>query len=152
MMAVGAASGRVCYVFFIDGKLCDWGLSRDASKSPQKAAEQAEAWFAKLRPEVVVTEKTDERSRKGARTKRVIAAIAHEASEAGMYDIAVPRTRAYDNKYKEAAALAKRFPALSAWVPETRKIWKPEPKNVTYFEALSLALQVIDGKPPPERA
>ena len=144
VLAVAAASGRVGYVFLIEGKLYDWRLSRKASRRPEEAAKRAEIWIRRLQPEVVVMEKIDGASRKSERTRAIIAAIAEVAANEYVYDVAVSRPRSHANKYEEAAALAERFPELRPWVPRPRKLWESEPRDVTYFEALSLALTVLD--------
>lgn len=144
-IAIAAASGRIGYAFFIDRVVCDWGLSRAASANPLSAAAQAQAWFVRLRPEVVVTERIDHLCRKGIRTRKVIQAIANSAAAAGLYDISVPRHRRYANKYDEASVLAERFPELAQWRPPRRRTWEPEPRNMTYFEALALAAAAFDG-------
>ncbi len=151
MLSIAAASGRVGYVFLIDGALRDWKMSRKAGKDPEEAGKCAGIWIKRLRPDAVVTEKLDDHTRKGERTRAVIAAIAAVASNGGLYDVSVRRPRDHRNKYEEAAALSGRFPSLRPWLPKGRKLWESEPRSVTYFEALALALVVIDrgGKKPP---
>lgn len=142
VLAIAVATGRIGYVFMIGGELRDWGISRKASKSPDLAAKQAKSWIAHLKPDVVVTEKTDDSSRKGEKTKLLINAITNVTAEAFLLDVAVTRIKLFKDKYTEANALAEQFPELKAWVPKKPRIWEAEPRNTTYFEALSLALQV----------
>lgn len=139
VLAIAAATGRIGCVYLIDGKLRDWRLSRKASKTPKLAAEQAMAWIELLRPEVVVTEKLDGRSRKGDRSQAVIAAIAAVAASVELYDIAIPRPKARTNKHDEAIELTERYPEIRQWLPKARKIWEAEPRDLIYFEALVLA-------------
>lgn len=146
-MAIAAATGRVGYVYLVDGKLRDWGISRAASASPRRASAQATRWIALLKPEVVVTERIDG-SRKGARTRKVIAAIAKAAAGQPLFDVSVPRSHAFGNKYDEAESLVKRFPELAVRLPKRRRIWDAEPRSTLFFEALSLAVPVIDGTAP----
>ncbi|MEP0313230.1 hypothetical protein [Hyphomonas sp.] len=145
VLAIAVASGRMGYVFFSGDRLCDWGIARQASKSPKLAEAQARVWIKRLRPDVVVTEKIDNGSRKGDRTKRVIKAVTKAASAPHILDVVVPRIRSFKNKYDEAMALVDRFPELDTWVPRRRRIWEAEPRTTIYFEALALALVVIDG-------
>ena len=146
VLSVAVATGRVGYAFLVGGKLCDWGLSRKASRSPEQAASQVRQWIAYFRPDVVVTEKVEARTRKGEKTKRLIDAIAAVGRDAKLLDVAVSRIRTFKNKYAEAAALAEQFPEIKPWLPRTRRIWDPEPRNTIYFEALALAVCVIQGE------
>lgn len=145
VLAIAAATGRIGYVYLIGGKLRDWSLSRKASKSPKLAAEQAVVWIKTLRPDVVVVEKISRTLTKGQKTKWLIEAIATVANNANVLDIAVTRISEFKNKYEEAAALGERFPEIKAWVPRKRRIWEPEPRNTTLFEALALATAVVDS-------
>ena len=147
VLAIAVATGRIGYVFMIGGELRDWGLSRKASKSPKHAAKQAKSWIDHLKPDVVVTEKTDDSSRKGEKTKLLIDAITNVTADAFLLDVAVTRIKLFKDKYTEAKALAEQFPELKAWLPKKPRIWEPEPRNTTYFEALSLALQVQPEPP-----
>lgn len=148
-MAIAAASQRVGYVFLIDDKLAHWRLSVKASKSPALAARQAADWIADFKPHVVITEKVGPHSRKGERTRQLIAAISRVASDAKVNDVVVPRIQSYANKYEEAAALAERFPIIEPWRPKKPRMWESEPRNMIFFEALALTLPVID---PPDAA
>lgn len=151
VLAVAALSRRVGYTFLIDGELHDWGGSPTAGRYPDRAAEIAAAWFREFRPDVIVTERIERRSRKGARTRRVIAEIAGAATETTAYDVSVPLPRPFKNKYDEAAALAKRFTPIAGSLPKRRRIWETEPWSTVYFEALALAVAVIDGTAPAAR-
>ena len=143
VLSVGVATGRFGYVFFVDGRLRDWRLSKKAAKSTELAKRQAEAWIEKLRPDVVVTEAVPERSTKSRKTRCLIDAIASAACEQGVLDVKVARVSAYKNKYEEAEALGRRFPEIAAWVPKKPRLWETEPRNTVYFEALALALEVV---------
>ena len=145
LLAVAAGFGRVGYAFFIDGVLCDWSVSRTAGTNPARATARAEAWFKKLRPEIVVTERMGSHCRKGTRARAVIRAVADAAAKAQLYDVSVSRRRSYANKHAEAASLAERFPELAPSLPRKRRPWDAEPRNMIYFEALALAVAVLDG-------
>ena len=142
ILAIAVATGRIGYVFLKGKKLRDWGLSRKASKAPELAARQAQTWINELKPDVVVTEKIEAGSRKGRKSKELIAAIARAAAHNYLLDVSVRRLRAFKDKYTEAKALAAEFPELVPWLPKKRRIWEPEPRNTVYFEALVLAQQV----------
>ncbi|MEX0957312.1 MAG: hypothetical protein WDZ83_19115 [Rhizobiaceae bacterium] len=151
VLAIAAGTGRVAYVFFVGQRLHYWQLSYAASHSPTDAARYAKAWIEQMRPDVVVTEKVTMRSRKGRQAKMNLEAIVRVAERELLFDIQVERPHRFPNKYTEAEAFAERFPELARWVPRKRRLWDPEPKNITIFEALALALEVIDPPPEPER-
>lgn len=144
VLAVSVASGRVGYVFLIGGQLMDWQMSRVAARSTARATGVAQQWIADLEPSVVVTEKPECAKKKGERTKEITMAIAAVAAHNYVLDIPVARAQSFNNKYEEAAALAKRFPELLPWVPKKRRFFDNEPRETVIFEALSLALVVIE--------
>ena len=146
VLAIAAATGRIGYVFFIGDTLKQWALSVKASTSPELAAKQGAQWIDKLKPDVVITEKIGVLSRKGLLTKQLIAAIATVAENTYLNDIVVPRMQNFQNKYEEVKALVKLYPELLPWAPQKPPIWESEPRNMIYFEALALALQIIDQK------
>lgn len=145
ILAVAAASGRVGYAFLVGDKLKDWHVSYTAAKSPHKAAEVAQKWINRLEPDVVVTEKAEEAARKGKRTKAIIGAVARTAAHNYVLDVSVARVQDYANKYEEAAALAKQYPAIMPWLPKKRRFFDNEPRNTVLFEALSFADKVRRG-------
>ncbi len=144
VLAFAAATGRVGYVFLVDGVLRDWKISKKASQSPQAAQEYATKWIELFRPNVVITEKIKDESRKGEQAKSLIAAIASVAEQHQLLDVVVERVQAFKNKYEEARALVSHFPDLRPQLPKQPRCWQSEPFSTTYFEALALALVVID--------
>ncbi len=143
VLAIAVATGRVGYVFFVDDQLTDWKMSRQASKSTAQAVGVVQQWIIDLRPGVVVTEKIHAAMHKGERTKDIIDAIAEIASHNYLLDVSVPRRQDYANKYEEAAALALQYPDIKPWLPPKRRFFDNEPRSTVLFEALSLALGVI---------
>ena len=144
VLAIAAATGRLGMVFLIGGELMDWRLSRKASRSPALAAAQTTAWIEELRPDVCIAERVPKTSTKGRHSRQLIAAIQSVSAEAPLSDITVLRRQTHDNKYEEAENLAERFPELKACVPRKRRIWESEPRQILLFEALALALTVLD--------
>ncbi|MEO9676261.1 MAG: hypothetical protein ABJG86_18610 [Nitratireductor sp.] len=149
VLAMAAASGRVAYVFFREGQLVHWGLSVEASRSPEMASLQAEKWVSFFEPDVVVTEDIRHRSRKGDNTVDLIEALTGAAREAPVNDVTVLRVQRHANKYEEAEALAAHFPDILPWKPLRPRIWESEPRNMIYFEALALAVEVFGGDADP---
>lgn len=143
VLSIAAGTGRIGYVFLVGGKLEYWVLSAKASETPELAAQQAERWIDELEPEVVITEKLDQHSRKGTLTKQIIAAIAKVAEDRYLNDIALPHVPKFQNKYEEAQELAKLYPDILPWMPKKPRIWESEPRNMIYFEALALAHELV---------
>lgn len=144
VLAIAVATGRAGYVLMVGGQPQHWQISKTAAKNRAEAVRFAKEWIVRLRPDTVVTQKTAKPCLKGKKSKRLIEAIAKTAADAGVYDIAVERPRQFRNKYVEAEALVDRFPDLRSRLPEAPKLWQTEPRNTTIFEAVVLALQVID--------
>ena len=86
----------------------------------------------------------DQHSKKGQKSRDLIGTVARTAEQNYLLDVSVKCPRPTHNKYEDAKALAERFPELLPWGPKKRRIWEPEPRNTIYFEALALALQIID--------
>jgi len=145
VLAIAVATGRIGYVFLSDEILKDWRMSKIACRSAHNARTYAEQLISFFTPDVVVTEKMDKESRKGAHAKEISGVIAQVAEEANLLDVLVPRIQTFKNKYEEARALCKRFPELEYWMPREPRIWQSEPFGTIYFEALHLALSVIDN-------
>ena len=144
VLAMAVATGRIGYVYLVGDKLKDWGLSRKASRNPTLAAAQANKWISDLKPDILVTEKLLPQSTKSEKTRSLIAAVQFVAAKANVLDMFVAHTSTFKNKYEEAKCLGDRFPEIAAWVPRARRIWEPEPKNTVLFEALALAVAIID--------
>lgn len=145
LLSVAAATGRVGYVFLIDGQLINWGVSRKAWRSTAHAAGVLQMWINEYRPNVVVTEKFEGDTRKAAKSQLITHALVNTAAHNYVLDVAVSRVQRYANKYEEAAALAARYPDLAPWVPKRRPLLDIEPRSTMIFEALSLAQTVLDG-------
>ena len=146
VLAIAVATGRVGYVFLDGRNLIDWQISKKANKSTKQARAYAQKWIKRFKPDVVVTERTTKPCKKGDHAKSIIAAIAKVAEDTDLLDVSVPRLRAFKNKYEEARELASQFPDLLVRVPKEPRIWQSEPFSTTYFEALALALLIIDRR------
>lgn len=147
VLGIAAGTGRIGYALLNNEALVDWGLSKKASRSPELAARQTRRWIELHRPEVIVIELLNSRSRKRGRTPLLIAAVSQAAADASVLTASVERIQNYPNKYEEARALARRFPDLSSNVPCQPPIWLPEPRKLIYFEALALTLSVQTSTP-----
>lgn len=146
VLAIAVATGRVGYVFFDGNTLVDWKASKKACKSAKQAQTHAIKWIRYFKPDVVVTERVTKPCRKGDHAKGLITTIAKVAEDHDLLDVSVPRLRAFKTKYAEARALVVRFPELRPRLPKEPRIWETEPYGTIYFEALAMALLVIDRK------
>lgn len=138
VLAITAATGRVGYVFFIGDELKDWHISRKASKNTKEVRGFACKWISSFAPDILITEVTDSHSRKGQHSKRLIRSVVAVAKQANIEVISLPKIKTHKNKFEAAKALVEKYPQIKEQLPEQPKIWMPEPRNVTLFEALAL--------------
>ena len=122
LLAVAVASGKMAYVFLIDGQLKDWHCSRAASLSPPKGRSLLRGAVARLEPDFVVTEDPFKPTRKYGSSKETLHALTQELIDSATPHQLVQRDQQFANKYEEAQALAKRFPGIEPWLPKTPKI------------------------------
>ncbi len=143
-LAVAAATGRVAAVYVEDRHVIDQRMSRTAAKSPDNARRIVRGWLDSFNPDLVITEDPRTTSRKGSHIKTILSSIddLFEASEA--LNIRTVRNRNFKNKYEQAQALVKRYPEMKAKLPSKPPVWMPEPRNMTYFEALALLDQTVN--------
>ncbi len=144
VLAVAAASTKIGHVFLIDGTPFDWGSSKDASDSPRQAYQYTTKKIAYYRPELLVTELVTDESKKGQYSRSLINQIMKAAQDADIPWSLTIREQRHANKFREATALAKRFPELKAVLPPKRYWWQTEDQRMIIFEALALGLSVID--------
>ena len=144
VLSIAAATGKIGYVFLIDGEPYDWGVSPKASTSPKLAHQHVAEWIDYYQPQLLITERIDPSSRKKDVSRALVNAIWKAAQDAEMKWACVDRIQTYQNKYIEAEALAARFPEFKEWLPKTRRLWESEPRRTIIFEALSMALRVMD--------
>ncbi|MEM8793403.1 MAG: hypothetical protein AAGE80_17410 [Pseudomonadota bacterium] len=148
VLSIAVSSGRVGYVCFDGRQLQDWAITTTVSGNLSDLMAFAQELINRLKPDVVVTEKCDRKSRKGRRTRRRITSIVELASHNYVLDVSVPRPRSFPSKYEEATDVVTRYPDLVGYLPKRkRRIFDFEPRNMIIFEAIALAEAVIDGPP-----
>lgn len=138
LLGIAASHGKIGFAYLVDGELMDWGLSAKASRSFEEAFKRITAWTVYYRPDILVTERVEEQSRKGAHTRTLIRAAESAANNANADFVEMILPFDGPNKYVAAAALAAEFPQIEPWLPRKRRAWEPEPRNIIYFEALAL--------------
>ena len=149
MLAISVASGRVGHVLLEAGKVADLGMSRKASSGPTEARGYTAQRIEILRPDVIVTEKLLRKSKKGEKTRAIIAAITSVGDVADVLNVEVARGRSHKNRFEEAADVVGRYPEMRPYLPKIRKPWEAEPKTLIYFEALSL-IESVFGEARPD--
>jgi hypothetical protein len=137
-LSIAVSSGKIGCVYMVDGELCDWSLSKSASKSETAAVEKVSKWLDRYQPDNVITERLSLHTRKRGRTVRNINAIDELVEERAKKHIRTIRLQRFGNKYEEIGALAKRYPAIANWAPKKRKLWETEMPETVLFEALSI--------------
>lgn len=138
VMGMAVSSLKIGFAYLIDGELMDWKLSIDASRTEEACFMKVDDWLSYYQPDVLVIEDV-EQSRKGPNSRLLQSAIRKAALEAEVRVVEVARDLGAANKYAEAEALAAEFPQIAAWLPEKRRLWEQEPRNIIIFEALALA-------------
>lgn len=135
----------LCCLYMEGLQLEDWRASRKASKSAGNAVSAMRIWLETYQPDCIITENADMAQRKGDKKRAILRALAQVAADHEALNVEVIRQQQHANMYEEAAVLAKHYPQLRPWLPKQPPIWMPEPRNTVYFEALAMALQVLDG-------
>ncbi len=143
LLAVAASSRRVGHVLLAGNRLLEWKMAVKPIAAPATAANWFQALITKLKPDVVVTEKLDETSRKGERSRSLTAVFEQVATDSHVLDVSIAPVRELTNKYQEADLLAKLYPDIKAWLPRKRLFYEVEPRRMAMFDALALAHSVI---------
>ncbi len=145
-MALASRSKRLACLIFAGQDLKVWHCSSQGAQSPEAAAMQFKIWVQKYKPDVVVFEDMHSARRKGERQKLILKALYNVARNRRVKHYKVRREKVHRNRYDEAVTLAKRFPALKHLVPARPPIWQAEARTLVLFEALALAIPVIDER------
>jgi hypothetical protein len=144
VLAIAVAYGKMASVLLIDGRLKDWQCSREAGLAVTKGRSFLRLAVQRYSPDLVIIENPHGPTRKSGIARSVLYALAQELEDSGTAHLLVRRIQPFANKYEEARALAQRFPEIKPWLPHTPKIWDSEPIETIYFEALSMAVAVLD--------
>ncbi|KCV82452.1 hypothetical protein ATO10_05906 [Actibacterium atlanticum] len=135
---MAVASGRVGHVLIERGQVIDKGMSSTASQDIAEVRRFAARRIELLRPDIIVTERLPNDSKKGLKTRMVITAMTAEAEASEPPSLVVERVRRTHNRFEEAAQLCRVYPEMQILLPRKRKPWESEPKALIYFEALAL--------------
>lgn len=146
VLTVAVSTGRIAYVYLENGKPVRWGMSRKAAKSTQNAAQIVKSWIDDFSPDLLISENPETAYRKGAKSRQILETIGELFEAADGLNVRLARVQSYQTKFQEAKALAQTYPELKHLCPLQPPIWMPEPRNVSYFEALSFVEQ-LKAKP-----
>ncbi|MCA8929758.1 MAG: hypothetical protein KDC18_16985 [Alphaproteobacteria bacterium] len=131
-------------VFVAHGKLRDWQMWRQVTDCPTKARSKLRVLIATYDPDLIACEDPGQGCRKRGKSLRLLQTLVQAVADEPIRHVKLPRPRQYRTRYEEAKVLAQRFPEISAWCPEPRKSFEKDAKNLTYFEALAYAAEVLD--------
>lgn len=145
VLSIAVAYRKLGYVCLIDGELKDWYCSQEAALSPTLGRSVLRLAIARLAPDLVVSEDPYFPSRKSGQSRDVLYSIAVELRDSTTPHRLVRRHQRYANKYEEAEALAERFPIIAPFLPKAPRIWQAEPGETIYFDALAMAVDVMDS-------
>jgi hypothetical protein len=142
VLSVAVSTGRVAYVYLEDHVPRRWGMSRKAAKDPCTAARIVGSWVDDLAPDLLVSENPERANRKGFGVRAILEVIGEVFEQAAGLNMCLTRVQPFENKFEEAQVLVRRYPMLKHLCPQKPPIWMPEPRNISYFEALSFAEQL----------
>lgn len=145
-MAVAVTGRRVAYVLFRGKQPLRWDCSEKAAKSPKAAESFARLQIANHDPDIVVSEDPATNPHKGLRVKRLLRKVGQTISDEPVTGLQLKKRRVHANKYLTARALSERFPAMTDFLPKSRKFYEREHARVAFIEAMVLALDVIYGQ------
>lgn len=141
-LAVSVATGRIAGVFLEENTVIATKTSRTAAGSTQNAARIIQSWINGFGPDHLIVEDPKTALRKGNHARALLQTIRALFDKADGLCITLSRVQSYQNKYEEAKALAARYPEIAHLLPQRPPIWRPEPRNMSYFEALSFVEQL----------
>lgn len=130
-------------------KLLDYGAVRINPISNRKVLEKIKEAFDYFRPSIVILlDPEGKSSRTGNRTKELIKKIVAHAAKINLPVVQYSRDQIKDvfeqfgatTKYAISQVLLKEFTELEAKSPKERELWTSEDRNMTIFDALSLAV------------
>jgi hypothetical protein len=147
------ASGFAYVVFETPDRLIAWGLAKGRDDT---------AWTSRLeglldayRPEIIVAEALEGRSRRGPRVLRLLDSVETIGLLRDVWTQRVPKRSVWEvfpdaaSKHDIAVALVERFPELRPRLPRRRKAWTSEEARMRIFDALSLIAALLPTNPLP---
>jgi len=140
-LSVAVSTGRMAAVFLEDNTVVAWRMSQKAAQNTEDGAAILKSWLEDFEPDLTISE--DHRaSRKGVCAKATLETVERVLEAHDGLHVLLPRRQVYQDKYEEANALAKRYPQVRKLLPTKPPIWLPEPRRMSYFEALSFVEQL----------
>jgi hypothetical protein len=131
----------------------DWGTKEargDKNRIVLKKANELMSWY---KPDLLIVENTEAiASRRVDRIRKlhrqlIDLATTHKITvrQFGRSEIkAAFATRPASTRYEIAQAISRELPDLEPWLPRPKKLWESENRNLSIFDAASLALTFYD--------
>jgi hypothetical protein len=126
--------------------LIDWGFHNARDDRDARCQANLIWMLTKFKPDVLVIEELEQKTRRPARVRSLADAFAAAAKEHGIACRRISRKTVRSRfptcrtKYEIAHALVERFPDIAPWCPPKRKAWMTEDPRINIFDALSFAV------------
>ena len=144
-LGVALRSTGLAMALFVGEEIVTARVSAVAAKAGYgKTKEVLGNWLTRYQPDLVVIEDYRTAARKGPRQRRALRHLPAFARRFPCEVMVIERRKTHANLYIEASALAIRFPSLEDRVPRKPELWEREPHFVSMFEAVTLAVNVLD--------
>ena len=145
VLAFAVSAGQLAYMMLEAGQPTRWHLWRIVGGDAPLARHRARVVIAETAPDLVVIEDPFNGCLKRGQSYAILLSLAQAVEDEPVRSARIRRTSPYANRYEEAQALCDRFPLLSPWRPEKPFFYEPEPRALLIFDALALAVAVVDA-------
>lgn len=135
------------------GELIDWGVVHATREKDTRCLARTNELIVHYQPTVVVTDDPDQSPHRHARIRKLLRKIHQLADKAGIKWSGLSRNQVRRTfrssvvritKYRIAQGIAERFPDLASRLPPPRKPWMSEDARMAIFDAVVLALTLLD--------
>ena len=149
-LAIDPTRQGFAYVLLETSVLVDWGQGNIYPKGDEDFVGRVFLLVDRCKPDLLVLE-GPEGSRRGDRAKRLVHKTERHATLRELPVAVVTRPEIQERfshtgktKWEIACALTKRYPELEWKLPPKRKPWQSEDERMNIFDALSMAVTVLD--------
>jgi hypothetical protein len=139
VLAIAAHSGAIAWVLLIDDRIKARMVSQTASQPPTAARSFIRTAIAMHKPDFVVLENPNGKTRKKGMSIANLKIISHDLADQGIKHVLADRKHSFNDKYEEAQDLANRHPELRCELGRKPRRWEKDPKEMLFFEAVSMA-------------
>jgi len=133
----------------------DWGTKEARGHKNRVALKKAGELMSWYRPHLLIVENTEATSSRrigrirNLQRRLVDLAMAHKIAvrQFARSEIKVAfARRVASTRYEIAQAISRELPDLEPWLPRPKKLWESENRNLSIFDAASLALTFYDTR------